>query len=277
LNKIHFSHVWDNQITFSNKRLFHAIYEKLTEFIFFVARSVIFFPKFNIRLYDKNSESDYFFSLHQNQNIFFSNIRNQNIFLEKKHNPPPPPPFKWHVSCLLYADDLVLISESAIGLQNSLNILSCYCDKWNLTVNLDKAKIKIFNKAGRKLTRESFLYKNFHQNESQDHLYILRKVWAQDATLFNPYFRLEKVSYAILWSNCKQYFFVHVLYTIKKGPFILYWERLMERNVSCLLYADDLVLISESAIGFQNSLNILSCYCDKWNLTVNLDKTKSMI
>ena len=26
----------------------------------------IFFPEFNIRLYDKNSESDYFFSLHQN-------------------------------------------------------------------------------------------------------------------------------------------------------------------------------------------------------------------
>jgi hypothetical protein len=45
----------------------------------------IFFPETNIRLYGKNSESDYFFFLHQNQNIFFSNIGNQNIFLEKKH------------------------------------------------------------------------------------------------------------------------------------------------------------------------------------------------
>ena len=50
-----------------------------------------FFSEFNIRLYDKNTESDYFVFLHQNQNIFFSNIGNQNIFLEKKHNPPPPP------------------------------------------------------------------------------------------------------------------------------------------------------------------------------------------
>jgi hypothetical protein len=41
----------------------------------------------NIRLYDKNSESHYFFFLHQNQNIFFSNIGNQNIFLEKNYNP----------------------------------------------------------------------------------------------------------------------------------------------------------------------------------------------
>ena len=46
---------------------------------FFVAPSAEFFQEFNIRLYDKNSESVYFFVLHQNQNIFFSNIRNQNI------------------------------------------------------------------------------------------------------------------------------------------------------------------------------------------------------
>ena len=44
-----------------------------------------FSPEFNIRLYDENSESDYFFSLHQNQ----------NIFLEKKHNPSAPLQVKW--------------------------------------------------------------------------------------------------------------------------------------------------------------------------------------
>jgi hypothetical protein len=60
-------------------------------FIFLSSKARNFFPEFNIRLYDKNSESDYFFSLHQNQNIFFSNIGNQNIFLEKNHNPLPPP------------------------------------------------------------------------------------------------------------------------------------------------------------------------------------------
>ena len=41
----------------------------------------IFFPEFNIRKYDKNSESDYFFFLHQNQNIFLE----------------PPPEVKWSV------------------------------------------------------------------------------------------------------------------------------------------------------------------------------------
>jgi hypothetical protein len=66
------------------QKLFFGQHE--LEYIFYVAQSAIFFPEYNIRLYDKNSESDFFFFLHQNQNIFFSNIGNQNIFLEKKHN-----------------------------------------------------------------------------------------------------------------------------------------------------------------------------------------------
>ena len=59
-----------------------------SEKCFRTTRALEFFFCRYIRLYDKNSESDFFF-LHQNQNIFFSNIGNQNIFLEKKHNPPP--------------------------------------------------------------------------------------------------------------------------------------------------------------------------------------------
>ena len=55
------------------------------EYLFFLSlKARNFFPEFNIRLYDKNSESDYFFFLHQNQNIFFSNIGNQNICFRKK-------------------------------------------------------------------------------------------------------------------------------------------------------------------------------------------------
>ena len=64
------------------------------EYLFLLScKARICFPECNIRLYDKHSESVYFFSLHQNQNFFFSNIGNQNIYLEKK-NIPPPPSFK---------------------------------------------------------------------------------------------------------------------------------------------------------------------------------------
>ena len=44
----------------------------------------LFFPEFNIGLYDKNSESDYFFFLHQNQNIFSATLGIGIFFLEKK-------------------------------------------------------------------------------------------------------------------------------------------------------------------------------------------------
>jgi hypothetical protein len=59
-------------------------------YIFLSRKTLNKFPELNIKLYDKNSVSDWFFFLHQNQNIFFSIIWNQNFFLEKKHTPPPP-------------------------------------------------------------------------------------------------------------------------------------------------------------------------------------------
>ena len=65
-----------------------------------------------------------------------------------------------HMSCLLYADDIVLLSKTANGLQTLLCRLEEFCTKWNLRVNLDKTKIIIFNKAGRVLKGHNFLYGN---------------------------------------------------------------------------------------------------------------------
>ena len=42
------------------------------------------------------------------------------------------------VNILLYADDIVLLSQSKEGLQNSLNILHDFCYTWKLKVNTDK-------------------------------------------------------------------------------------------------------------------------------------------
>ncbi len=50
---------------------------------------------------------------------------------------------------LLYADDIIIFSESANGLQNGLDILYEYCQRWKLTVNTDKTKIMVFRKGGR--------------------------------------------------------------------------------------------------------------------------------
>ena len=47
---------------------------------------------------------------------------------------------------LLYADDTVIFSENAEGLQNGLNSVNDYCNKWNLRLNTGKCKIVIFSR-----------------------------------------------------------------------------------------------------------------------------------
>ena len=62
------------------------------------------------------------------------------------------------INCLLYADDLVIFSRSANGLQTLLNKLESYCEKTELSVNLDKTKVMIFNNCGKSLNNYSFNY-----------------------------------------------------------------------------------------------------------------------
>ena len=59
---------------------------------------------------------------------------------------------------LLYADDIVILSETEDGLHKGLLLLESYCDKWRLTVNIKKTKIMIFRK-GRLRQNISFFYK----------------------------------------------------------------------------------------------------------------------
>jgi hypothetical protein len=47
---------------------------------------------------------------------------------------------------------------------------------------------------------------------------------------------------------------------------------LLTRKIHCLLYADDLVLLSESPQGLQNSLTKLSHYSDECGLQINIHK-----
>ena len=45
-------------------------------------------------------------------------------------------------------------------------------------------------------------------------------------------------------------------------------------NLSILLYADDIALISSSEIGLQYSLDTVDSWCKKWRLQINPDKSK---
>ena len=44
---------------------------------------------------------------------------------------------------------------------------------------------------------------------------------------------------------------------------------LNNRKFECLLYADDIFLLSETPMGLQRSLDCLNAFSTKWGLTVN--------
>ena len=47
---------------------------------------------------------------------------------------------------LLYADDTVIFSETAAGLQKGLSAMKLYCDRWKLKLNVKKCKVIIFSR-----------------------------------------------------------------------------------------------------------------------------------
>ena len=64
------------------------------------------------------------------------------------------------LNCLLYADDLVILSKSKQGLTNCLKTLEIFNAKWLMDVNFKKTKVVIFQKSGRKPKDISFSINN---------------------------------------------------------------------------------------------------------------------
>ena len=60
------------------------------EYLFFLSlKARIFFPEFNIRIYDKNSESDYYFYPPPKSEYFFQQHWESEYFFRKKTITPP--------------------------------------------------------------------------------------------------------------------------------------------------------------------------------------------
>ena len=76
-----------------------------------------------------------------------------------------------YFNCLLYADDVVLVSQSAKGLQNCLNKLGDYSQNWCLDINYDKSKVLVFNRTGR-LTKCNFSILNIDLEIVREYKYL---------------------------------------------------------------------------------------------------------
>lgn len=61
--------------------------------------------------------------------------------------------------CLLfYADDTVIMTETADDLQKALDEFHVYCSQWKLNVNVEKTKILVFSKGPK--PKNIFYYNN---------------------------------------------------------------------------------------------------------------------
>ena len=83
-------------------------------------------------------------------NIFMSDLQEK---LEQEVNEPVKIAPNLPCSCLLWADDLLMLSCSEKGLQNMLNNLRYFAEDNGLRANMDKTKVMIFNKSGRHIHR----------------------------------------------------------------------------------------------------------------------------
>jgi exonuclease III len=92
-----------------------------------------------------------------------SSIFNEQCTPVKLHNK--------HLNCLLYADDVVLLSKTKAGLQNCITLLKRFCNDIGMEINCNKSKIMIFNKAG-KLIPTTFSIGNNQLELTKEYKYL---------------------------------------------------------------------------------------------------------
>ena len=76
------------------------------------------------------------------------------------------------ISCLKYADDLVIMCTTPLSLQKCITKLEQYCKKWKLEVNLKKTKVVIFNKQGALMKKYKFFYKKHIIQNTNEYKYL---------------------------------------------------------------------------------------------------------
>ena len=108
---------------------------------------------------------------------------------------------------LLFADDMVILGNSPDEINRSLTLLSDYCTKWGLDVNIDKTKVVVFRKRGRLKHDELFMYKD-QRLEIVNNFNYLGTIFNYNGTFaLNQQYLIGKANKAlnVLLINCKRY------------------------------------------------------------------------
>ena len=75
------------------------------------------------------------------------------------------------IPCLLYADDIVLMSETPEGLQEEINKTKCYGEKHGLEMNTNKTKTMFINKKS-KMSKIDFKLNSLNLEEVKEYKYL---------------------------------------------------------------------------------------------------------
>ena len=202
--------------------------------------------------------------------------------------------------CLMYADDVILLSSTHAGLQQKLDKLHDYCKDWCLNINTNKTKIIIFNKAGRHLS-EKFVFGQTDINCIHQYKYLGVKFsssgsfsFAQE-DLYNralkAYYKLQKdfLSFSPNIKNC-----LHVFdHTIK--PILLYGSEIWGafnpfspklRNLDSNIDFDQImarlpseklhIKFCKSILGVHKKSTNFACLSELGRFPLHFDITKSM-
>ena len=101
----------------------------------------------------------------------FINELAQEITFKGKHGITLTPE-QVQLMILLFADDVLLLSHTVIGLQQQLNILNDTASRLGLEVNMDKSKIIVFGKGGYLSAREKWVYNGHNLDVVNQYKYL---------------------------------------------------------------------------------------------------------
>ena len=102
------------------------------------------------------------------------------------------------IHCLMYADDLLILSETKNGLTKSLERLSNYAKKWKLKISAKKTKIIVFNKAG-KIINLKIRMDDIIIQSCSEYTYL--------GTIFTPCNSFKKAQIELLYKKACRAFF----------------------------------------------------------------------
>ena len=75
------------------------------------------------------------------------------------------------INSIIWADDLLLLSDSENGLNKKLENLYNYCIENGTVLNQDKTKCMVFNKTGKHI-RKSFTFGNIKLDTTREYRYL---------------------------------------------------------------------------------------------------------